>query len=126
MEEKKNVKMDVEAIATELVSFIYDYDLFEYRDACDREEDAVDQMIADLSDPDQIEKIVEHMREFAETIEEKEYRDRIEILINQIENIWSKLNRSVLSGFLFFTLIEKSFVIRFWMIINWILYGLKN
>lgn len=87
MEEKKNVKMDVEAIATELVSFIYDYDLFEYRDAFDREEDAVDQMIADLSDPDQIEKIVEHMREFAETIEEKEYQDRIEILINQIENI---------------------------------------
>lgn len=36
MEEKKNVKMDVEAIATELVSFIYDYDLFEYRDAFDR------------------------------------------------------------------------------------------
>lgn len=30
MEEKKNVKMDVEAIATEPVSFIYDYDLFEY------------------------------------------------------------------------------------------------
>ena len=87
MEEKKNVKMDVEAIVMELVSFIYDYDLFEYRDAFDREEDAVDQMIADLSDPDQIEKIVEHMRKFAETIEEKEYQDRIEILINQIENI---------------------------------------
>lgn len=87
MEEKKNVKMDIEAIAMELVSFIYDYDLFEYRDAFDSKEDAVDQMIADLSDPDQIEKIVEHMREFAETIEEKEYRDRIEILINQIENI---------------------------------------
>lgn len=87
MEEKKSVKMDVEAIATEPVSFIYDYDLFEYRDAFDREEDAVDQMIADLSDPDQIEKIVEHMRKFAETIEEKEYRDRIEILINQIESI---------------------------------------
>lgn len=30
MEEKKNVKMDIETIAKEIVSFIYDYDLFEY------------------------------------------------------------------------------------------------
>ena len=79
--------MDIETIAKEIVSFIYDYDLFEYRDAFDSEEDAIDQMIADLSDRDQIAKIAEHLREFAETIEEKEYQDRIEILINQIENI---------------------------------------
>lgn len=71
MEEKKNVKMDIETIAKEIVSFIYDYDLFEYRDTFDSEEDVIDQMVANLSDPDQIEKIVEYMREFAETIGKK-------------------------------------------------------
>ena len=77
----------IEIIAKEIVSFIYDYDLFEYRDAFDSEEQAVDQMIADLSDPDQIVAIAEHLREFSETIEEKEHRDRIENLINKVINI---------------------------------------
>lgn len=77
----------VEIIAKEIISFIYDYDLFEYRDAFDSEEQAVDQMIADLSDPDQIVAIAEHLREFSETIEEKEHRDRVENLINKVINI---------------------------------------
>lgn len=82
-----DVSNQIEIIAKEIISFIYDYDLFEYRDAFDSEEQAVDQMIADLSDPDQIVAIAEHLREFSETIEEKEHRDRVENLINKVINI---------------------------------------
>ena len=78
-------------LAEQLVDFIYDYDFYEYMDSLnpdDTREDAVQRMADELTNPENIQKIIDNINEFTENMEsDDEYRDFRDSLISQLEEL---------------------------------------
>lgn len=88
LETYKNVAgSTIRSLAENIVSFIYQYDLFEFRDCFDDQESAVDIIAAQLSDPNQKTDVIAHLKEFAETIDEQEHQDNMADIISKIEQL---------------------------------------
>lgn len=88
LETHKNVTgSTIRSLAENIVSFIYQYDLFEFRDCFEDQESAVDIIAAQLSDPNQKTDVIAHLKEFAETIDEQEHQDTMADIISKIEQL---------------------------------------
>lgn len=81
-------KNDISVLARELIDFIYDYDVFEFRDAFDSIEDGIAHMKENLSNSHSAKNMIQDFQEFLNSVDGNDFKQRLTDFISKIKEVF--------------------------------------